>query len=154
MVSTAVKKEATKVPAKKTIASLTENPEQEALETTVDQVEQTRPSSIPNEVGSYLNSIGVVLDEEQRKQVNLHLRLKQARAGNLYVRTDVIYDDAKMKLPNQAQTLLAGLDGAEGRTTNEWIKALEGILVTNQPPERVVNFYKRRLETLGLIKRL
>ena len=99
----------------------------------------------------FLILIGLKPNEEQVRKIKQQLRMKQARVGNHYSRTQLEYDDS-MKLPNQAISLLSGL-GPEPILTSQWVKNLEGLLVTTQDPARVLNCYKRRLEKLGLIER-
>jgi hypothetical protein len=58
------------------------------------------------------------------------------------------------KLPKQAQVLSETLAaaGKKGFTKDEFVAALEGKLETRQPIERIIAYYQKKLETMGLVK--
>lgn len=60
---------------------------------------------------------------------------------------------ADLKLPPQAKIILDQLPNeGDGLTFAEWVAKVEGKIQTRQPLERVVMFYKTRLNSDNLLK--
>ena len=141
---------AVKKPAEKKTISEAKNPETQveakapSKKATVHEIETNAQSA-----SDYLAEIGIKLSDEQVKQVNGHLRVRTARAGKSYVRTDVEFP---ANLGPQKKVILAVLSTNDALTTAQWAEACEGKLETRQDPKRVINFYKPELMALGLIK--
>jgi hypothetical protein len=91
----------------------------------------------------------IFFTEEQVTRLNNELRLKSKKSSSLSYRTNIKYDDETMKLPNQALEILGALT-EDPISNSEWVKRLS-TMKTNQPIDKVLYFYKKRLMQLGLI---
>ena len=107
---------------------------------------------VPTEdnVVQYLKSLNINLSDEQKKQVELHVRMRATRIGKSYVRGMKAIPEG-MKLGPQERALFDAISD-EPIGSVEWASKASEALNTRQDPLRVLNFYKRSLEAKGLIK--
>ena len=129
---------------------------EDVVENSVELVEEK--NTTPINISSYLMNIGLVLNEDQIKAINNDLQFKKQRQvhqKNLvrYKRTSLEYKKDIHKLPLQAEVLITHLS-VDGYNNDEWMNAVKDHIRTNQPVERIIAFYKKRLVELGLIEKI